>query len=95
MTRFISLHSKFQLTDLFLALELTVFTPLQEEKVENLVYKEEPLILEVIVFINLVDTVLQCLKQAVPGPGNYNPKTDLDKVGRYTLSKFRYSRIIF
>ena len=89
MIKFISLHLKFQLTDQFRDQAPTLSSPPSEERVENLASKEEPLTLEVNHDCNKIDTVLQSLKQGVPGPGNYNPKLGIDKVGRYTLSKFR------
>ena len=53
MIKFINLHLKFQLTDLFQDQgHIGYFLPL-EEKEENLVYKEGPLTLEVIYFVNV------------------------------------------
>lgn len=42
----------------------------------------------------LIDQVMITVKQNIPGPGTYDPKVNLDKVGIYHLSTIQYELIL-
>ena len=87
MRKSIFLRRKSPCKKTFQGLDNILCCLISAEKVANSVFKEELLTSKVLCSqVNNVDTVIMSKRQAIPGPGSYEPKVTIDKFGIYHLS---------